>query len=65
MTAMAMAMKQQDDPDVHKGAIEGDRPTDEQIGNPNGDGVDENGLPDDPVATAQDEIGANEDESQG
>jgi len=60
-----MAAKQQDDPDVHKGAIEGDTPTDEQIGNPAGDGVDENGLPDDPVATAQDEIGANEDKSQG
>ena len=61
----AMAMKQRDDQDVHKGAVEGDRPTDEQIGNPSGGGVDENGLPDDPIATAQDEIGANEDESQG
>jgi hypothetical protein len=60
-----MATKQQDDPDVHKGAIEGDRPSDEQIGNPNGDGVDENGMPDDPVAIAEDAIGANEDESQG
>ena len=60
-----MSTKQQDDPDVHKGAIEGDRPHDEQYGNPNGDGVDENGLPDDPVATAEDVIGANEDESQG
>ena len=60
-----MATKQQDDPDVHKGAIEGDNPTDEQIGNPNGDGVDENGMPDDPVAIAEDVIGANEDESQG
>jgi hypothetical protein len=53
------------DPDIHKGAIEGDRPADEQQGNPNGDGVDKNGMPDDPVATAQDRIGANEDESQG
>ena len=60
-----MAMKQQDDPDVHKGVIEGDRPTDEQQSNPNGDGVNEEGLPDDPVATAEDAIGANEDESQG
>jgi hypothetical protein len=59
------AKKQMDDPDIHKGAIEGDRPSDEQNGNPNGDGVDENGLPNDPVATAQDRIGANEDESQG
>jgi hypothetical protein len=53
------------DPDIHKGAIEGDRPTDEQQGNPNGGGLDDNGLPNDPVATAEDAIGANEDESQG
>jgi hypothetical protein len=53
------------DPDIHKGAIEGDRPTDEQMGNPQGDGIDENGLPDDPVASAQDAIGANEDETEG
>jgi len=56
---------QQDDPDVHKGAIEGDRPTDEQIGNPHGDGVDDQGLPDDPIATAEDVEGANEDGTQG
>lgn len=60
-----MAKKQQDDPALHKGAIEGDRPTDEQIGNPHGNGVDDQGLPDDPVAIAEDAIGANEDESQG
>lgn len=60
-----MAMKQADDPAKHKGAIEGDRPTDEQIGNPHGDGLDDNGLPDDPVAIAEDAIGANEDETQG
>jgi len=60
-----MATKQQDDPDVHKGAIEGDRPDDEQLGNPHGDGLDENGLPDDPVAVAEDVLGANEDETQG
>ena len=53
------------DPDMHKGAIEGDRPGDEQMGNPQGDGIDENGLPDDPIASAQDAIGANEDESEG
>ena len=53
------------DPDVHKGAIEGNTPTDEQQGNPNGDGVNDDGLPNDPVATAQDAIGANEDKSQG
>jgi hypothetical protein len=60
-----MATKQQNDPDVHKGAIEGDKPGDEQIGNPSGDGVDENGLPDDPVATAEDAEGANADGTQG
>lgn len=60
-----MVMKQRDDQDVHKGAIEGDRPGDEQMGNPHGDGIDDDGLPDDPIATAQDEIGANEDETEG
>jgi hypothetical protein len=60
-----MAKKQQDDPDVHKGAVEGDKPTDEQHFNPQGDGVDSDGMPDDPVASAEDEIGANVDETQG
>ena len=44
---------QHNDPDIHKGAVEGDRPADEQQGNPNGGGGDKNGMPDDPVATAQ------------
>jgi hypothetical protein len=60
-----MATKQQDDPDVHKGAIEGDRPGDEQLGNPHGEGLDENGLPNDPVAVAEDALGAIEDGTQG
>jgi hypothetical protein len=60
-----MAFKMQDDPDSHKGAIEGDRPTDEQVGNPHGPGINEEGLPDDPIATAEDKIGANEDETEG
>ena len=60
-----MLKKLQDDQDAHKGAIEGDRPTDVQIGNPHGDGLNEEGLPDDPIAAAEDAIGANEDESQG
>ena len=59
------AKKQMDDPDIHKGAIEGEQPNDEQVGNAAGPGVDKNGLPNNPVATAQDKIGANEDESQG
>jgi hypothetical protein len=58
--------KRQDDQDAHKGAIEGDRPTDSpQMGNPHGSGVDDEGLPDDPIATAEDKIGANEDKSEG
>jgi hypothetical protein len=60
-----MADKQKKDPDVHKGAIEGDRPNDEQMGNPHGAGVDEQGLPDNPIASAEDAIGAVEDESEG
>jgi hypothetical protein len=57
--------KQRNDPDIHKGAIEGDRPTDEQMGNPHGDGLNDEGLPDDPIAIAEDVLGANEDESEG
>jgi hypothetical protein len=60
-----MAKKQQGDQDIHKGAIEGDRPTDEQHYNPNGEGVNDEGLPDDPIAIAEDREGANADESQG
>ena len=59
------ATKRQGDPDSHKGAVEGDRPDDEQLGNPHGNGVDANGLPNDPIATAEDQVGANEDKSQG
>jgi hypothetical protein len=59
------AQKQMNDPEIHKGAIEGDRPTDEQNVDPRGTGVDKNGLPNDPVATAQDKEGANADETQG
>jgi len=62
---MPMAIKQRGDPDIHKGAIEGDTPQDEQYGNPHGNGVDDDGLPDDPIASAEDELGANEDKSQG
>jgi hypothetical protein len=53
------------DPDIHKGAIEGDKPGDEQIGNPHGDGINDDGMPDDPVATAEDAEGANADKTQG
>jgi len=50
----------------HLGAVEGDRPTDQpNQGNPNAPGIDENGLPNDPIAVCEDAIGANVDESEG
>jgi hypothetical protein len=54
-----------DDPDAGKGAVEGDRPDQPQNANPHGPGVNDQGLPDDPVGIAEDVIGANEDETQG
>ncbi|MBA2258151.1 MAG: hypothetical protein H0W18_04605 [Acidobacteria bacterium] len=54
------------DEDEHIGAVEGDRPTDSpNQGNPNGPGVDDQGKPNDPVGTAEDRIGANQDEAEG
>jgi len=54
------------DPDEKKGAVEGDRPTDRQQSNKNAAGaLDENGLPRNKVAIAEDVIGANADETQG
>jgi len=53
------------DPDEHKGALEGDRPTDPGQGNANAPALDENGLPDDPVAICEDVLGANEDGTEG
>jgi hypothetical protein len=50
----------------HIGAVEGDRPTDSpNQGNPNAPGLDQDGMPNDPVGTAQDRIGANLDEAEG
>ena len=48
---------QTDDPDVQKGAVEGDRPDQPQNANPHGPGVNDQGLPDDPVAIAEDPSG--------
>jgi hypothetical protein len=59
------ATRPQNDQDAHKGAVESDKPGDTQTGNPAGTGIDKNGMPNNPVATAQDKVGANEDESQG
>jgi hypothetical protein len=54
-----------EDQDVHKGAIEGDRPTDVQFGNENAPALDDEGLPSDEVKIAEDALGANEDETEG
>jgi hypothetical protein len=54
------------DEDEHIGAVEGDRVTDApNQGNPNAPGVDAEGMPNDPVGTAEDRIGANLDETEG
>ena len=63
--ALAQPTHHAPDPDGQKGAIEGDRPGDEQEGNPNGTGIDADGLPDDPIASCEDAIGANVDKSSG
>ena len=50
----------------HLGAVEGDRPTDApNQGNPHGSGIDEDGLPNDPIARCEDAIGANVDQTEG
>jgi len=56
---------QQDDPDDGLGAVEGEKPSDPQGGNPNAPGVDDQGRPNDPVKTGEDRIGANSDETEG
>jgi hypothetical protein len=50
------------DQDMMKGAVE-DGP--DTLGNSNGTGLDEYGMPNDEIAIAQDVIGANEDQTQG
>jgi hypothetical protein len=50
------------DNDGRKGAMEDDRPDATCGGAP---GLDENGLPNDSTAIAQDAVGAREDQSQG
>lgn len=53
------------DQDLHKGALEGNTPLDPQHFNPHGSGIDDQGLPADVNAVAEDVIGANLDETQG
>lgn len=50
------------DNDMRKGATEDDRPDPNRPGAP---GLDDNGLPNDATAIAQDAVGAREDKSQG
>ncbi len=49
------------DGDTHKGAVEDDRP----CAKSNAPGLDDDGLPNDAIAIAEDAIGAREDGSQG
>jgi hypothetical protein len=49
------------DHDIHKGAIEDGRPS----ATTNAPGLDDNGLPNDETAIAQDALGAREDGTQG
>jgi hypothetical protein len=49
------------DQDVHKGAMEDERPSTTT----NAPGLDDEGLPNDETAIAQDALGAREDGSQG
>jgi hypothetical protein len=53
------------DPDLEKGAIEGPPNDSNAHGNRNAPALDEQGLPDDEVAIAEDVIGANEDDTVG
>ena len=59
------ALPKPTDPDHDKGAVEGDRPTDTQHYNRNAPALNEEGLPKDGLAIAEDVIGANEDDTQG
>ena len=58
---MPINAKTSRDQDIHKGAIEDGCPSDQT----NAPALDENGLPNDDTAIAQDALGANDDESQG
>jgi hypothetical protein len=52
------------DQDLEKGAVEGP-PNENAQGNANAPGLNEEGLPNDEVAIAQDVVGANADETEG
>ena len=65
LTALDRGHRSRRDPDFHYGAVEGDRPGDQQNWNHNAPAIDERGLPGDPVAIAQDVVGAGEDDTEG
>ena len=50
------------DQDMGKGATEDDRPGPARSSHP---GLDTDGMPSDPIAIAQDRVGASDDDSQG
>ncbi len=52
------------DPDMKKGALEGDRPDEPQHSNANAGALDENGLPRKMVPICEDVIGANVDNDE-
>jgi len=61
-----MKGQQREEADQHEGAVEGDRAADQpQYGNDNAPGLNDEGLPADEDAIAQDVIGANLDDTQG
>ena len=59
-----MVIKPANDPDAHKGAVEGDRQDAEQRDDGNVPSLDRDGLAVDPIAIAEDRIGANVDDSE-
>ena len=56
---------QSTDPDLEKGATEGPPGNAQDHGNSNAPGLDDQGMPNDEVAIAEDVLGANEDETEG
>lgn len=59
-----MAIPRQTDPDIHMGAVEGDRAGDRQHSNRNATSLNRYGLPASVRAIAEDRIGANVDDSE-
>jgi hypothetical protein len=60
-----MAKTTRHDPDLEKGAREGPPNDDQTQGNRNAPALNEDGLPNDEIAIAEDVLGANEDDRAG